>query len=119
MNKTACAPQAWLHTITQGDGETDQALSFSPDSFPFDGTAGYRSVSHVPLYDLDVAIAPDGWQLVPIAPTPQMVQAACDLCCPEGVGARLESGRLQHSPALMSALVKSYTAMLKAAKSGS
>jgi len=44
------APVAWLHTVTQDDGETDQALSFSPDSFPFDGIAGYRSVSHMPLY---------------------------------------------------------------------
>jgi hypothetical protein len=41
---------AWLRTVTQGDGETDQALSFSRDSFPLDTQLGFRSLGAVPLY---------------------------------------------------------------------
>lgn len=43
-------PVAWLHTVVADDGEPDQALSFSPDSFPLEGVAGYRKVSCQPLY---------------------------------------------------------------------
>ena len=41
---------AWLHTVTQDDGETDQALSFSPDAFPLMGVGGFRSIEHIPLF---------------------------------------------------------------------
>jgi hypothetical protein len=44
---------AWLHDVVQGDdNEPDQALSFSPDSFPLMGDAPhlFRSVGCVPLY---------------------------------------------------------------------
>lgn len=43
-------PVAWLHQVTTGDGEPDQALSFAADSFPLEGVVGYRSLSSVPLY---------------------------------------------------------------------
>ncbi len=43
-------PVAFLHTVTQDDGESDQALSFSRDSFPFAGVGGFRSVECVPLF---------------------------------------------------------------------
>ena len=49
-NAPDVAPVAWLHIVTQGDGETDQALSFSPDSFPFDKSCGYKSLEAIPLY---------------------------------------------------------------------
>ena len=41
---------AWLHTVVQDDGEQDQALSFSPDSFPLEGVGGFRSIGKTPLY---------------------------------------------------------------------
>ncbi len=41
---------AWMHDVVQDDGEHDQALSFSPESFPLQGVGGFRSVSHIPLY---------------------------------------------------------------------
>lgn len=43
-------PIAWLHEVAQDDGAPDQALSFSPDSFPFQGVGGFRSLSHRPLF---------------------------------------------------------------------
>src|SRR3546814_10877641 len=51
---------AGLHEVVQGDGEPDQALSFTEDSFPLEGVAGYRKVSRQPLVlqsDLAAAIA--------------------------------------------------------------
>lgn len=36
---------AWLHFVADGDGEPDQALSFSKDSFPFDTVTGYRDIA--------------------------------------------------------------------------
>lgn len=41
---------AWLHTVVQDDGEQDQALSFSPDSFPLEGVGGFKSIASEPLY---------------------------------------------------------------------
>jgi hypothetical protein len=53
---------AWLHTVTQGDGETDQALSFSRDSFPLDTQLGFRSLGAVPLYlHAERARVPNGY----------------------------------------------------------
>jgi hypothetical protein len=46
-------PAAWLHTVKQhGDDEEDQAMSFSPDNFPFqaDEAPGFYSVGAIPLY---------------------------------------------------------------------
>lgn len=43
-------PKAYLHIVAQDDGTTDQALSFSKDSFPFEGVGGFRSVGCIPLY---------------------------------------------------------------------
>lgn len=43
-------PAAYLHIVVQDDGFEDQALSFSPDSFPFEGIGGFKSISHEPLY---------------------------------------------------------------------
>lgn len=43
-------PVAWLHEVVQDDGEADQALSFSPDSFPLQGVGGFRSVKARPLF---------------------------------------------------------------------
>jgi len=40
---------AWLHEVAADDGEPDQALSFSRNSFPLEGVAGYRTVSVRPL----------------------------------------------------------------------
>jgi len=45
-------PLAYLHTVVSGDDDPDQALSFSPDSFPLEGTCGYRSIGSVPLYGI-------------------------------------------------------------------
>lgn len=44
-------PVAFLHEIvsSDGDGETDSALSFSRDSFPLDTVTGYRSIGVRPL----------------------------------------------------------------------
>lgn len=41
---------AWLHDVVQGDGEQDQALSFSPDSFPLKGVGGFESIKSTPLF---------------------------------------------------------------------
>lgn len=41
---------AWLHDVVADDGEADQALSFSPDSFPLQGVCGYRSTRARPLF---------------------------------------------------------------------
>lgn len=43
-------PAAWLHEVVAGDGEPDQALSFSKDNFPLEGVVGYRSIGCEPLY---------------------------------------------------------------------
>ncbi len=48
---------AWLHDVVQDDGAHDQALSFSPESFPLQGVGGFRSVSHTPLYAVPPAPA--------------------------------------------------------------
>lgn len=40
---------AWLHDVVQDDGENDQALSFSPDSFPLEGVGGFKSTRARPL----------------------------------------------------------------------
>lgn len=53
---------AWLHTVTQGDGETDQALSFSPASFLLDTQLGFRSLGCRPLGYIDTH--PAGWPRV-------------------------------------------------------
>lgn len=42
--------QAWIHDVVQDDGEADQALSFSADSFPLQGVGGFRSLRARPLY---------------------------------------------------------------------
>lgn len=44
-------PIAWLHEVVQDDGEPDQALSFSPDSFPLQGVGGFRSLRARPLFE--------------------------------------------------------------------
>ena len=41
---------AWLHDVVQSDGEQDQALSFSPDSFPLKGVGGFESIKSTPLF---------------------------------------------------------------------
>lgn len=41
---------AFLHEVVSGDGDSDEALSFNKDNFPFDSVAGYKSISHRPLY---------------------------------------------------------------------
>lgn len=42
---------AWLHQVVHcDDGEPDQALSFTPDNFPFGDTGLYRSLGAQPLY---------------------------------------------------------------------
>lgn len=43
-------PVAYLHIVVQDDGFEDQALSFAPDSFPFEGVGGFKSIRHEPLY---------------------------------------------------------------------
>lgn len=46
-------PVAWLHTVRvcgDPDGETDQALSFVPDAFPFGDTGMFESLGSAPLY---------------------------------------------------------------------
>lgn len=43
-------PVAWLHDVVAGDGEPDQALSFSGDSFPLEGVGGFRSLKSHPLH---------------------------------------------------------------------
>jgi hypothetical protein len=68
---------AWLHTVTQGDGETDQALSFSPDSFPLDTQLGFRSLGCRPLGYIDThPAAPMG---VPAEPD-QALLASMAIC---------------------------------------
>jgi hypothetical protein len=43
-------PAAWLHEVTSDDGDSDEALSFNADNFPFDALFGYRSIGCTPLY---------------------------------------------------------------------
>lgn len=40
---------AWMHHVIDDAGDSDEALSFSPDHFPLEGVAGYRKVSCEPL----------------------------------------------------------------------
>lgn len=55
---------AWLHTIQQGGGEHDQALSFAPDNFPLGDELGFRSLGAVPLFTQPPSDAePFGWYL--------------------------------------------------------
>lgn len=46
----AATPVAFLHSVASDDGELDHALSFTADSFPLEGVAGYRKISVQPLY---------------------------------------------------------------------
>jgi hypothetical protein len=43
-------PDAYLHDVVADDGEPDQALSFSPITFPLGGVGGFKSVRMQPLY---------------------------------------------------------------------
>ena len=49
---------AYLHHIVDStDGEEDLALSFSPDSFPFDSLEQYTSIKVEPLYTAPGVVA--------------------------------------------------------------
>lgn len=102
-------PVAWLHQVVAGDGEPDQALSFAPDSFPLDTQLGFRSLGSIPLYTATPPAAgvPDGWKLVPVEPTQEMLDTALRVHGDEAFIAK--------APALVSALVKIHKAMLSAA----
>ena len=61
---TAGEAVAWLHTIQQGGGEHDQALSFAPDNFPLGDELGFRSLGVVPLFAQPPSdTEPFGWYL--------------------------------------------------------
>jgi hypothetical protein len=52
---------AWLHTVVQDDGTQDEALSFSPSSFPLEGVGGFRSIGRRPLFTAAAAGDPVGY----------------------------------------------------------
>lgn len=61
-------PLAYLHTVTQDDGDPDdQALSFSPDSFPFKDVGGFRSLKHIPLFGEPLFTYSIGQQVIVLA----------------------------------------------------
>jgi TolA-binding protein len=64
-----------------------------------------QKATEMPIIQLEAARIPEGWQLVPIEPTDEMQLAACKLASP---------GSVNFAPALISALTKSYKAMLAA-----
>jgi len=49
---TKLEPCAWLHDVEADDGEPDQALSFSADSFPLESVGGFHSIQCSPLVRL-------------------------------------------------------------------
>jgi hypothetical protein len=88
-------PDAYLHTIIDStDGEEDLALSFSPDSFPFDSLEQYKSLKVEPLFTRPpvaglaecVCTCPSGdgslrWPCPkhpPMIATEEMIDSACE-----------------------------------------
>ena len=85
-------PVAWLHDVVHGgDAEPDHALSFSPDSFPFDDMAGFRSLQCEPLFK-GVEM---GWRIECEAYAGGFCYSICDTASGSSVAFYTDSDRIE------------------------